>query len=212
MHLIQQKILKISMSKNIAKLTLREIGQLVGEPHPQKIKHHINQLLKKGFLKQNIDHSLTSPISSNDQNNVFITLPILGSANCGLATRIVDEYPEGYLHISKSMLPNFIPDQFFVIKAIGNSMNKASIHGKHIDDGDYIIINRKNINNYQNKYVLSIINGMANVKKFIMDSINNQIILISESTQDYPPIYIHRSDFQNYMINGVIEDVIKKPH
>jgi len=52
---------------------------------------------------------------------------------------------------------------------------------------------------------------MANIKKFILDSKNNQIILVSVSTQDYPPIYIHSDDFQSYMLNGVVEDVIKKP-
>lgn len=211
MHAIQLNILDLANTKNLSTLKLREIGELVGEPHPQKIKHHLNHLLKKGLLKQSRDKTVISPVSATDKSDQFISLPILGSANCGQATLLADEYPEGYLQISKSMLPNFQPKEYFALKAVGNSMNRSSINGKSIEDGDYVVIDRRQKNNYQNKYVLSIINGMANIKKFILNSSNNQIILISESSQDYPPIYIHSDDFQSYMINGEITDVIKKP-
>lgn len=37
--------------KNIGRWTLREIGALVGEKSPQKIKHHITQLEKRGLIR-----------------------------------------------------------------------------------------------------------------------------------------------------------------
>jgi len=40
MHIIQQKILKLAEKQNIDRMNLHEIGRLVGEEHPQKIKHH----------------------------------------------------------------------------------------------------------------------------------------------------------------------------
>lgn len=49
---------------------------------------------------------------------------------------------------------------------------------------------------------------LTQLKKFIEK--DNQIILISESTKDYPPIYIHKNDFAKYMINGKVIQVIKK--
>ena len=49
MHKIQEEILKLIRTKNINGLTLREIGDLIGEKFPQKIKHHIDQLQKKVF-------------------------------------------------------------------------------------------------------------------------------------------------------------------
>ena len=51
MHKIQQNILKLSGEKNLGAMTLREIGEQIGEKYPQKIKHHLTQLEKKGFLK-----------------------------------------------------------------------------------------------------------------------------------------------------------------
>ncbi len=212
MHTTQQRILDIASVKNLASLKLREIGELVGEPHPQKIKHHLSHLLKKGLLKQNRDKTIISPVSVTDQRDQFVSLPILGSANCGQATLLADEYPEGYLQVSKKLIPYFQPNEYFVLKAVGNSMNRATINGnKNINDGDYIVIDKKPKASYQNKYVLSIINGMANIKKLIYDSTNHQIALMSDSSQDYPPIYIHKDDLSGYMINGEVVDVIKKP-
>jgi len=211
MHVIQQKIFDLASTKNLADLTLREIGELVGEPHPQKIKHHINQLMKNGMLKQNADKSVLTAVNTTDKNNLFYLLPILGSANCGQATLLADERPEGFLQVSKNVIPYYQPNRYFILKANGNSMNKSTIQGKSIDDGDYVVIDRSPNDNYQNKYVLSIINGMANIKKFILDQTNNQIVLVSQSSQDYPPIYIHNDDFQSYLINGEVVDVIKKP-
>lgn len=212
MHTTQQRILDLTKSKNLATLKLREIGVLVGEPHPQKVKHHLNHLFKMGLLKQNRNKTIISPASVTDESDQFISLPILGSANCGQAALMADEYPEGYLQISKKLFPHYQPNEYFILKAMGNSMNRATINGtKNIDDGDYVVIDKKPKVSYQNKYVLSIINGMANIKKLVVDSTNNQIVLISESSQEYPPIYIHKDDLSSYIINGEVVDVIKKP-
>ncbi len=212
MHSIQQKIFDLVRTTNISTLKLRELGELVGEPHPQKIKHHLNQLLKRGFLKQNLDKTVITPVTTTTDNDMFISLPIIGSANCGEAVIIAEEHYLGYLQVSKSVVPYYRPNDFFIVKAAGHSMNKAKINGKSLEDGDYAVIDSKP-KSYENKYVLSVINGMANIKKLIMNSENEQIVLVSESSQDYPPIYIHKDDFGNgdYLINGEVVAVIKKP-
>lgn len=213
MHITQKKILEMANTHNLASLKLRELGELVGEPHPQKVKHHLSHLLKKGLLKKNPDGTIISPVTSNSVNDLFISLPIVGAANCGQALTFAQECLDGYLYISKSWLSNCNYSNLFVVKAVGNSMNKAQIKGKSIDDGDYVIINRsqKTPLEYKSKYVLSIINDMANIKRFVPDFDQNQIFLISESTQNYPPICIHENDFADYLINGEVVDVIKKP-
>lgn len=212
MHVTQQRILFLANSTNIANLKLREIGDKVGEPHPQKVKHHLNQLLKKGFLRQDKDQTVISPInSSRDNDELFLSVPILGSANCGQALTFAEEQYEGYLQISKSLIPNYVQNEMFVVKAIGNSMNRANIKNKSIEDGDYVVIDKRPKSSFNGKYVLSIINGMANIKKLISDPDNKQLVLISESSQQYNPIYIHENDFSNYLINGEVIEVIKRP-
>lgn len=141
-------------------------------------------------------------------------IPVVGAANCGQAVTFADENIEGYLTISQNMLnTRFRPNEMFAVKAVGSSMNKSSVGGKSISDGDYVIIDnhRGSINDYRNKYVLSIINGMANIKKFTIDEQNHTVVLISESTESYPPIFIHEEDFGSYMVNGIVADVVKAP-
>ena len=88
-------------------------------------------------------------------------------------------------------------------------MNRALVQGKPIEDGDYIVVDSEPGEPKNNDIVLSIIDGMANVKKYYVDKENNQILLMSESTHDFPAIHIHEDD--NFMINGKVVGVIKKP-
>ena len=88
-------------------------------------------------------------------------------------------------------------------------MNRAEIKDKYIVDGDYVIVDADDKSVKNGDVVLSIIDGMANIKKFFMDRQNQQVVLMSESTKDFPPIYIHAAD--NFMINGKVVQVIKKP-
>lgn len=208
MHQIQEKILNALDSRNLNGLTLREIGQLVGEKFPQKIKHHLDQLQKKGFIKMNrrkktIERARRSSVPAGG----LVAIPIVGTANCGPATIFANENIEGYLRISKNILRKC--KNIFAIRAQGLSMNKAVVAGNSIEDGDYLIIDSDDTEPSDGDVVLSVIDDMANIKKYIWDEANNQVVLVSQSTADIPPIYIHEDD--SFMINGKVIQVIKKP-
>jgi SOS-response transcriptional repressor LexA len=108
---------------------------------------------------------------------------------------------------------SFRPNETFAVKAVGNSMNQALVNGESINDGDYVIVDNKqrSIEEYNNKYVLSVISGMSNIKRLVIDRLNDRIQLLSESSDSYPPIYIHEEDFGEYMVNGLVTDVVKSP-
>lgn len=216
MHNIQEKILSLAKERNLADLSLRKIGELIGEPNsPQKIKHHLDKLIVKGLLLTTADgRTLKAVTSGMDQKSKIISLPIVGSANCGMATIFADQKVEGYLKVSLKILGEQLKNKIsdlYVLKATGNSMNRANLQNKSIDDGDFVIVDKKQTAPASGEYVVSIIDGLANIKKLLRDEKNNQIILISESTQDYPPIYIHTDDYVDYLISGQAIDVIKKP-
>lgn len=210
MHILQEKILKLAETSDLGKMSFRQIGKLIGEDSAQKIKHHLIQLEKKGFISMNKEKGFLKKITSGTlEKTGLVALPILGSADCGVATRFAEERVEGYLKISRKLLPK--GSNLFAIEAIGFSMNRASINGKSLDDGDYAIVDGSYRTFVNGDYVLSIIEGMANIKKFINDKENNQIVLVSESTKDYPNIFIHPDEATDYLINGKVVDVIKKP-
>jgi repressor LexA len=209
MHPIQEKLLKIISEKNIGDLTLRQIGDLIAEKLPQKIKHHLLQLERKGFIvidKKN--KSISRVIGAKaTPKEMFISLPIVGSANCGPQTIYAEQNVEGYLKVSKKIVPK--ANNVFVLRAEGNSLNKANIKGKNIEDGDFVIVDSESTSPKNNDYVVSIIGGLANIKKYVFDKENSQIVLLSESSQHFDPIFIHEDD--DFRVNGKVIDVIKKP-
>lgn len=209
MHQIQENILKLVQRKNLDGMTLREIGEEIDEKFPQKIKHHLDQLEKKGFIKMDKQKKTIKKAihSSPLKNGGLLNIPIVGTANCGPATIFANENIEGYLKISKNILKKC--QNIFAIRAQGLSMNQASINGNNIEDGDYLIIDSDNSDPHNGDIVLSVIDDMANIKKYVWDEPNNQVVLVSQSTKDIPPIYIHEDD--SFMINGKVIQVIKKP-
>lgn len=215
MHKIQQKLLELSERYNLLDLSLRRIGELIGEKNsPQKIKHHLEQLKQKGLLVYSIDKKTLIRINKNITTDAsLISLPIYGTANCGEALSVADNEIQDYLRISKNILGDSLIKKIknlFVLKAVGNSMNRANISNNSIEDGDYVIVD-KEVKVPENKYIVSIINGCANIKKFFLDKKNKQIILMSESFSDIAPIYIHEDDIENYSICGEVVKVLKQP-
>ncbi|MEI6092779.1 MAG: S24 family peptidase, partial [bacterium] len=138
-----------------------------------------------------------------------VLIPVLGVANCGVATLCAEERFEGFLRVSSSIVKKV--KDIFAIKAVGDSMNKANIKNKNIEDGDYVLIDTSDKNIKDRDYVLSTIEGHANIKKFIRDKDNDQIVLISESDKNYPPIIIHEKDDFSYIVEGKVIQVIKIP-
>ncbi|GBR75713.1 SOS-response transcriptional repressors LexA [Candidatus Termititenax persephonae] len=209
----QKKLLDLADGVDLGKLTLREISTRIGliPEKPQLIKHHIEQLIKNGFLERDL---LSSTIRKKKQrNNDFIVLPVLGSANCGIATLFAEENITGYVQVSPSTLPN-AKKGLFIVKAKGDSMNRARVGAERlsIEDGDYVIVDSTKYAPKNKEYILSVINGLANIKKYIDDREKHcQIVLESESTKNYPPIFIHQGDSDIYKVCGIIVKVIKRP-
>ena len=205
MHIIQEKLLKELNRKNLSGMTLREIGFLVGEKSAQKIKHHLSQLSKRGFITYNpLKREIKKAQKISKEG--FISLPIVGAANCGPATIFAEENITGYLKVSKRLAPR--GEKLFILRAEGDSMNRANINKKNIEDGDFVIIDAEQKSPEPGQYIVSTIDEMANIKKFIPDPKNKRIVLKSESTKEYLPIFIHEDD--KYEVSGRVVGVIKK--
>ncbi|MBA2705372.1 MAG: hypothetical protein H0U60_16150 [Blastocatellia bacterium] len=198
---------------NLGQFTLRGIGDLVGEKSAQKIKHHLSQLEKRGLIR--IDHAnrviekrQQGQVSGLLRNAKLIAIPILGSVNAGPATLFAEQNVEGYLKVSSTLLGGKTKGKLFALKIVGPSMNRSSVDNKQIEDGDFVIINSEAGNPKDGDIVLSVIDGMANIKRFHRDKQNEQIVLASDSSYDFPPIHIHETD--DFIINGKVVQVIKK--
>src|SRR3989344_5197532 len=177
MHPLQLALLRLANKKNLGELTLRDIGKEIGEKFPQKVKHHLEQLHKKGLVRVDKENKIIEPIKRGPSENTNLySIPVLGAANCGPASLIAEEAVLGYLKISEKLLPKRKAN-LFAIKAVGSSMNLADIIGKNIENDDYIIVDADDKVPETGKYILSVIDGAANVKKMIKEK--DRIVLIS---------------------------------
>lgn len=218
MHPLQKAILDVGKNHNLDELTLREIGKLASDTnssnaiiYPQRIKHHLEQLKKKGLLYYDPVRKTLKTKTRNMTISGLFSIPILGAANCGNPTMLAAEDIEGYIKLSASFIKP--KKTLFAIRAIGNSMNAAHIGARKdsINDGDYVIVDPEDKNIKSGDYILSIIDGMANIKRLRIDKERKMIALISESKDEYAPIYIHEDDIKSdsYLINGKVVKVIK---
>jgi|SRR6185295_14566835 len=213
MHELQRKLLSLAQEKNLGQYTLRSIGAMLGEDSPQKIKHHLSQLEKRGLIRVDRQNSIIEKtqqgwVTSLLKGARLLAIPILGSASAGPANRVADAHIEGYLRVSSTFIGGAAKHKLFALKVDGPSMNRAEVHGKRIENGDYVIIDSETRSPRDGDIVLSIIDGMANIKRYHRDKANSQIVLVSDSTHRFPPIYIHEDD--DFKINGKVVQVIKK--
>jgi len=217
MHPIQEKLLNLSKERNLAQVSLREMAAAIGLPDesPQKIKHHLQQLEKKGFFTIDRAHGLMDKAKLlpglvsgllTEASSLF-SIPIVGTANCGPATLYAEQNFEGFLRVSGRLLGRASPAGLYAIKTNGSSMNRAEIGGKKIEDGDYVVIDSGRREPANNDIVLAIIDNKATIKRFIDDRANGQVILKADSSYDYEPIYLHPDD--DFLINGKAVAVIK---
>ncbi len=217
LHPTQQAILELAEKENIGELSLRQIGQRVGIPNsPQMVKYHLSQLEKRGLIKidkpkyliERYTPGWAKGLLDSKQARLY-NIPIYGTANCGTGGIIAEQNLEGFLRVSNTLLGRKPAKSFFAIRASGNSMNRANVNEKQIDDGDYLVIAKDSGIPHSGDIVVAVIDNQGLVKKLVKDPEHNQILLVSESTEEYPPICIHKND--QFLINGKVVEVIKQP-
>lgn len=207
---LQTAILNLAQTRDISKLSLRQLGSLLGDEHPYAVQLAKKALIREGRLIHNERSGQISLPTNTFNRGTLIQIPILGRVSCGIATELASEGPHSFLPISPSMVNAKRWDDVFSLVAAGDSMNLAQINGSSVSDGDYVIIRK--VDGYtptEGDYVVSRINDAYNLKRLHIDKANHRIVLLSESTEEYTPIFIAAEDMEYYAIDGVAIDIVK---
>lgn len=176
--------------------------------------YYIKKLQKEGYLEKISNQPRSINLNSNEVIRTIVpkkiesfSVPVLGSANAGPATIFAEANISGYLKVSRNDLNR--KDGVFALRVEGDSMNKAKIDGKNLVEGDFVLIDSEYKNPKNGDYVLSVIDGCANLKKFERDIKTGAVRLLSESKNPkHKPIYVSSED--DFMVNGRIISVFKK--
>lgn len=193
-------------------MSLRKIGELLGGEHPYSVQLARKALIREGLLILNARTGRVTLPTSLFSKNSLISIPVLGTVSCGIATELASEGPREFLTVSPSLVNTKRWDDIFALVAVGDSMNQASIHGQTVDDGDYVIIRKADWARVkESDYIISRIDDAYNLKKLHVDNNNQRIVLLSESSEPYSPIFIAEEDKEYYGVEGVAIDVVKAP-
>lgn len=165
---------------------------------------YLNALEEKGYIERTSEDRgiLLKGVTSEN----FVQVPVFGSASAGAAAMFADQYVEGYLRVSKRLVKD---RNIFAVQVNGTSMNKAVVNGKTIESGDFVLVDGTAREYKNNDRVLVVIDGLATVKTYrTVDG--KTIALIPESTdKKHQPIFL--SDDDNFVINGLVVNVLKLP-
>ncbi len=200
---IQQKLLDLARVHDIRNTKRVDLLEMVGCEYPSQITHHMNQLIKRGDLVL----SGSRLIPSIRLTAGYFTIPVLGEADCGEATKFADGAVIDNIVLSPSLVKTKHPERLYSLIARGDSMDKAVVNGNSIEDGDFVLIEK--LEGYipeQNDVIVSNIGGLANIKRFHREA--DRIVLLPDSYRnDYYPIFIDSSD--EFAIEGQVIGVVK---
>ncbi len=210
MHETKRKLLALARSRNLGNMSLQQIGDIVGIKNPSGVSYHLSQLYASGHLKKGKDGVVT-PLNDRGDAISLNSIPIMGAANCGPASLYADDVVEGFLQVSAKLVhPG---KKLFALRASGNSMNNASVGDRKdtIEDGDYIIIDSTKRSPDSGDYIVAVLEGLANIKRFSKNKETNEVALLSESTEPNSPIFLHPEDADKFFVAGEVKFVLKKP-
>lgn len=175
--------------------TLEQVRSALDYNSTSSVQRHTDSLKELGYLTKSRGLSLPD----NDQT---VQIPLVGNVACGVPLLAIENI-DAYISYDSSKLRGKSDDYFF-LKAVGDSMDATSVNGKTIDDGDYVLVKKQDYPDF-GKRIVALIGENATIKKLKQG--DGHIILEPESNNPAnKPIYV----FEEISVQGVAEDVIKK--
>tara|TARA_R110002073_G_scaffold261538_1_gene424427 strand:+ start:2238 stop:2879 length:642 start_codon:yes stop_codon:yes gene_type:complete len=125
----------------------------------------------------------------------MISIPVLGNVACGHPL-FAEENIETEISVSTNLIRT--DKNYFILRASGDSMNKANI-----DDGDLVLI-RKEQTAEDGDRVVALIDDEATIKEFRNNG-DHIVLLPKSTTKEHQPIILTR----DFKIQGIVESIIK---
>lgn len=157
--------------------TIEEIQDSLGFRSTRSVSQYLEALRAKGYITKN--HNARSIELLDPQESISATtslIPLLGMASCGTPEFFADNNIEEYLPVASSLIKN-TPDEYYLLKTSGTSMNQAGIN-----DNSLVLI-RKQDGYEQGDRVVAVIDDKATIKK--LHKGDGAIMLSPESNDDH---------------------------
>jgi len=194
-HPLQIKLLSLAEEDMLSGLSLRDIGKLIGEEHPQKVKYHLEQLQDKGLIY--IDHTTGSIEFLREEGGENISIPLYGLAQCGQGTLFADEKVEDMVSFPAKLLGRY-QNNIFATQAEGHSMYPRIQHG------DFVIVEHSLIPQ-DNKVCLVLAEGEPRIKHFMY--IDREMIALKSFNEDFATQIFPNQEVE---VLGIVRKVVSE--
>lgn len=187
--------------------SLGELQELLGISSKRGVVNHLIALEKKGYILRTGEPRGIHIVEEDDEivYDYLIGVPILGYANAGTPLASAQEESLGVLKIDQSLLGK--KGDLFGLIVKGDSMDLASVDGKNIEEGNYLVV-QKDADVNDGDIVVAVIDNSATVKRFKKGK--DMVTLYPDSSNPVnQPIFINSDS--DFLINGKVVKVLERP-
>ena len=174
--------------------SVREIGEAVGLSSSSTVHNHLNQLERRGLIKQDPSKSRTVQLVADaeiaEQRRNAVSVPIVGHVAAG-SPILAEQNVEDHILLSSELAK----DGFFLLRVRGDSMVNAGILN------DDLVLVRPQHEAPNGSIVVALVDGDATVKR--IERANGHVKLIAENPA-YEPIVT-----SNVSLVGQVRGVIR---
>jgi len=177
--------------------TLQELSKALNYAGISSVQRHIDALKNKGYLSNEPYQARSLEVSRTQK----ISIPLIGNVAAGTPILAMENI-EAYIPYQPSKTKANVNDYFF-LRAVGDSMNEAILNGRAINNGDYVLVRKQNTAEY-GQIIVALIGDEATIKKYSKGNGHIMLEPISSNPAN-KPIYI----FEDFLIQGIAVDVVK---
>ena len=171
--------------------SIAEIGKQFHLSSPATVHKHLTHLEEKGLIRK--QQNLSRAIEIIPESGNTLSYHVLGEIAAGKPIEALDQ-----LEVV-DLLPDAGDKDIFVLRVKGNSMIED-----HIQNGDYVIVERRNVAENGETVVALIDNDRVTLKRFYREG---ERIRLQPSHPNMKPIFVREGDFA---IQGVVISVLRK--
>lgn len=187
-------IIKTSIKDHGYAPSIREIAEEMGLSSPATVKEHIENLVKKGYLrKTGAEVRNIEPTKKVWQLGKSIELPLVGLITAGEPIEAIEDKSET-VAVPTELASD---DNSYVLRVKGDSMVEDGIQ-----DGDYVIVERSFYPKNGDVVVALLDNQYATLKRYYREKSR---IRLQPANKNYNPIYV-----KNPAIQGIVKGLIRR--
>jgi repressor LexA len=171
--------------------SIAEIGKEFDLSSPATVHKHLSHLEEKGLIRK--QQNLSRAIEVVPESGNALSYPLMGEIAAGKPLEALDQ------NEVVELLPDGGDKDVFVLRVKGNSMIED-----HIQSGDFVIVEKRNVAENGETVVALIDNDRATLKRFYRE---NGRVRLQPAHPDMKPIFVREGEFT---IQGVVISVLRK--